>query len=126
MELQLSTIKPSNLFSGGGANGGNAGCNGGGGGGGGAGCASSSYTGTGGGKGGGGGGPAGHGGGKGGGRGMTSYKSNLFDLVSQNSNNSGGGYTAYSYHYRSKLLDTRWRRRCVWWIHVHELLIPMT
>jgi len=87
----------SNLFSGGGANGGNAGCNGGGGGGGGAGCASSSYTGTGGGKGGGGGGPAGHGGGKGGGRGMTSYKSNLFDLVSQNSNNSGDGYTAYSF-----------------------------
>lgn len=28
---------------------------------------------------------------------MTSYKSNLFDLVSQNSNNSGDGYTAYSF-----------------------------
>ena len=91
----LSTT--SNLFGGGGANGGNAGCNGGGGGGGGGGIATSSYVGSGGGIGGGGGGPAGHGGGSGGGRGMTSYKSSIFDQVSHSTSNTGGGYLSYYY-----------------------------
>ena len=84
-----------NLFPGGGQNGGNAGCNGGGGGGGGGGIATSSYVVNGGGEGGGGGGGAGHGGGYGGGRGMSAYKSNLFDLVSSSDTNTGNGYVSY-------------------------------
>lgn len=82
------------LFSGAGGTGGNYGCTGGGGGGGGGGIGLQSQTGTpqgnpegqpvaatGGGAGGGGGGTGGHGGGYGGARGLSSYRSDIFDLI---------------------------------------------
>lgn len=84
------------LFSGAGGSGGNYGCTGGGGGGGGGGVGLQSQTGAGqgpeggagaGGSGGGGGGTGGHGGGYGGARGLSSYRSDIFDLVA--SGNSG-------------------------------------
>jgi len=86
-----------NLFAGGGSAGGDAGCNGGGGGGGGGGIATSTYTISGGGFGGGGGGNAGHGGGYGGGRGMSAYKTDIFELVSETTNNNGNGYVQTYY-----------------------------
>jgi hypothetical protein len=95
--LQATT---SPLFSGAGGPGGNYGCTGGGGGGGGGGVGLSGQTGTAGGgadgaggsggSGGGGGGSGGHGGGYGGARGISSYRSDYFDLEA-----SGDNFTTY-------------------------------
>ena len=88
------------LFSGAGGSGGNYGCTGGGGGGGGGGVGLQSQTGGGqgpeggggaGGSGGGGGGSGGHGGGYGGSRGLTSYRSDIFDLVASGNSSETNG-----------------------------------
>jgi len=91
-----------NLFVGGGGNGGNYGCTGGGGGGGGGGVGLASQTGgaagpgdsggaSAGGPGGGGGGFGGHGGGYGGARGLSSYRSDFFSVVSSGDVNHNSG-----------------------------------
>lgn len=92
------------LFSGAGGTGGNYGCTGGGGGGGGGGIGLQSQTGTpqgnpegqpvaatGGGAGGGGGGTGGHGGGYGGARGLSSYRSDIFDLIASGNSTTTDG-----------------------------------
>ena len=84
------------LYGGGGAGGQNAGCNGGGGGGGGGGISTVAY---GQGSGGGGNGSASHGGGGGGGRGMSSYHSNIFELVTHSEDNGGNGYISWSWNF---------------------------
>ena len=99
------------LFSGGGGTGGDYGCTGGGGGGGGGGVGLSTQTGSGvggeaaggqGGPGGGGGGSGGHGGGYGGMRGLSSYRSDYFTLVSSgDSTETNGKITAITIEDRS-------------------------
>ena len=86
-----------NLFSGGGSTGGSYGCTGGGGGGGGGGIGTAAQSTAAGGSGGGGGGNGDHGAGYGGARGLSSYRSDYFSLVTSANNATGSGKVVISY-----------------------------